>query len=65
MSLRTDMDANHESILARINHIIYVHDDDSHRYESLYREICDFIDSQYRNDGQGWQKGAPRVRGRR
>ena len=50
VSLRTDMNVNHEAILARINHIIYVHDDDSHWYESIYREMCDVIDSQYRND---------------
>lgn len=65
VSLHTDVNENHEAILARINHIIYVHDDDSHRYGSLYREICDVIDSQYHNDGHGWQRGAPKGRGRR
>lgn len=30
VSLRTNMNANHEAIFARINHIIYVHDNDSH-----------------------------------
>lgn len=65
VSLRIDMNANHEVILAIINHIISGHEDDSHHYESFYREMCDVIDSQYRNEGQGWQKGAPRGRGRR
>lgn len=28
VSLRTNMNENHEAILSRINHIIYVHDND-------------------------------------
>lgn len=64
MSLRTDMNENHEVILAKINHVI-LHEDDSHRYESFYMNICELIDSQYRNEGRGWKRGAPRRRGRR
>lgn len=51
VSLRTDMNANHEVILAKINHITYAHEDDSHPYECFYRDICEIIDSQYRNEG--------------
>lgn len=47
------MNANHEAILDRINHIISAHEDDSHRYESFYKEMCDVIASQYCNEGQG------------
>ena len=65
VSLHTDMNANHEAILARINHIISAHEDDSHHYESFYREMCEVIDSQYHNKGQGWQRGALRGRGKR
>lgn len=65
VSLRTDMNANHEVILPKINHIISAHEDDSHLYESFYREICELIDSQYRNEGHGWKIDAPRGRGRR
>lgn len=65
VSLCTDMNANHEVILDKIHHIISAHEDDSHRYESFYREMCEVIDSQYRNEGQGWQRGTPRGRGRR
>ena len=45
VSLRTDMNVNHEVILAKINHIISAHEDDSHRYECFYKEICELIDS--------------------
>lgn len=58
VSLLTDMSANHEAILARINHLISAHEDDSYHYESFYWEMCEVIDSQYRNEGPGWQVGA-------
>lgn len=45
VSLRTDMNVNHEVILAKINHIIYAHEDDSHQYECFYKDICELIDS--------------------
>lgn len=65
MSLRTNMNVNHEAIMARINHLIYAHEDDSHHYESFYREMYEINDSQYRNEGPSWYRGAPRGHGRR
>lgn len=65
MPLRIDMNVNHEAIMAKINHLISTHEDDSHRYESFYREMCEVIDSQYYNEGPDWYIGAPRGRGRR
>lgn len=53
-----DMNVNHEAIVARINHLIYAHEDESQHYESFYREMCEVIDSQYRNEGPGWHRGA-------
>lgn len=50
VSLHSDMNANHEVILAKINHIISTYEDESHRYERFYKEMCEVIDSQYRNE---------------
>lgn len=65
VSLRTDMNTNHEAIVARINHLISAHEDDSHHYGSFYREICGVIDSQYHNEGSCWHRGALRRHGKR
>lgn len=51
MSLRMDMNVNHEAIVARINHLSSADKDNSHCYESFYRKMCKVIDSQYRNEG--------------
>lgn len=54
LSLRTDMNTNHVVILVKINHLISAQEEDSGHYERFYREMCDFLDSQFRNEGQGW-----------
>lgn len=65
--MRNEMDANHTAMIARINHMISAQNDNHHRYVRLYREMCDFLDYHYGNDGQGWYTGVrkiPRGRGR-
>lgn len=57
VSLRTNMNENHAVVLARINHLISAQEADSGHYERFYREMCDFLDSQYRNKGQGRHRG--------
>lgn len=60
VSLRTDINANHVAIMARINHLVSAYEDDSHHYESFYREMCEVIGSKYRNEGPGWHRGTLR-----
>lgn len=60
------MNVNHADVLARINHLISTQEVDLGHYERFYREMCDFLDSQCRNEGQGWHRGErsmPRGRG--
>lgn len=57
VSLRTNMNENHVVVMARIDHLISSQEADSGHYERFYQEICDFSDSQYRNEGQGWYQG--------
>lgn len=47
------MDANHVATIARINHMIAFENDNHHHYMRFYREMCDFLDRHYGNDGQG------------
>ena len=62
------MHVNHAETIARINHIIIAQNDNHHHYARFYREMCDFLDYHYGNDGQGWYKSIRpifNVRGRR
>lgn len=65
MSLRTDINVNHVDVLARINHLISTQEADYAHYERFYREMCDFLDSQYHGEGQGWHRGMLRGLGRK
>lgn len=68
MSLRNEMDTDHAATISRINHMIATQNENDHRYAQCYREMCDFLDHNYRNDGQGRHRGymsMPRGRGGR
>ena len=53
VSLGNDLNANHVIILDRINRLISAQEEDSAHYERFYNEMCDFLDSQYHNEGHG------------
>lgn len=53
MSLRADMNFNHDDVLTRINYLISAQEADSMHCERFYRGMCDFLDSQYRSEGPG------------
>lgn len=67
MSMRNEMDVNHVTAIARINHMISTQNENHHHYAQFYREMCEFLDFNYGNDGQGCHMGVtpmPRGRGR-
>lgn len=45
VSLWTDVNANHDDVLARINHLISAQEADFALYERFYRKMCGFLDS--------------------
>lgn len=65
VSLQTYINVNHVVVMARINHMMSAQEKDFAHYERFYCEMCDLLDSQYHDEGQGWHKGMPRRRGRR
>lgn len=54
VSMRNEMDANHATTIARINHMIAFENDNHHYYARFYQEMCDFLYHYYGNDGKGW-----------
>lgn len=68
VSMHNEMDSNHAATIARINHMISGQNEYHYHYALFYREMCDFLDHHYGNDGQRWYKGMrpiPRGRGGR
>lgn len=62
------MDVNLVATISRINHMIAFENENNHHYMRFYREMRDFLDYYYGNDGQIWYRGirhVPIVRGRR
>ncbi|CAI8585311.1 unnamed protein product [Vicia faba] len=68
LSERNEMDVNHASTNARINHMISSQNENHYHYAQFYREMCNFLDHHFRNEGYGWYHGVrsmPRGRGGR
>lgn len=68
VSMRNEMDMNPDAMIARINHMTSAQNDNHHHYDRFYREMCDFLDHHYGNDGHGWYRVVrpmPRGRGKR
>lgn len=51
--VHNEMNANHAAMIARINHMISAKNENHYRYARFYQEMCDFLDHNYGNDGQG------------
>lgn len=51
--MQNDMDTNHAATTTRINHMIASKNENHHQYMRFYREMCEFLDYQYGNVGQG------------
>lgn len=65
VSMRNKMDSNHAATIARINHIISIQNENHYHYAQFYREMCDYLDHHFGNDGQCWHLGVrPMPRGR-
>ena len=60
------MNVNHAATIVRIDHMISDQNENHHHYAKFYQEMCEFLDYNYGNDGQGWHKGLrPMPKGRR
>lgn len=53
VSMQNDMDVNHASMISRINHMISAHNKNHHHHAQFYQEMCELLDYNYGNDGQG------------
>lgn len=40
--MRNEMDANHATMIPRINHMISAQNENHYHYGQFYREMCDF-----------------------
>lgn len=54
VSMWNEMDVNHATTIAMINHMISAQNENHHHYAQFYREMCEFLDYNYGSDGQGW-----------
>lgn len=58
------MKFDHGSTTTGINNILHYQDQNHSHYSMFYREMCDFLDDQFGNDGHGWYRGVrPQPRG--
>lgn len=55
--IRQDMMFHHGSIKININNMISLQNKNHHHYQQFYRELCDFLDVEYGNEGAAWYRG--------
>lgn len=59
--MRNEMDYNNATTISRINHMIYIQNENDYQYAQFYREMCDFLDHHFGNDRQGWHHGVRQI----